>query len=709
MGKKSVFLSVFFLALLGIVQGFQKNQKIPPERYEVTVRLILVDVIATDKQDQVVAGLTKEDFEVYEDGKRIPLNSVDFIDFQRPAWLLAEREEAAIRKKRFFVVFDSINTIKRMIDRSKVSILEKLTALVKSGGEIMVFDMSQKGGIKVLQPFTSNPQIIAQAIDKASGSIWVEQATDDLAIPDVLLRKEVSPRGEPLFDPQHMRQSIKEMYQYQTRVRFEKTLSCLLSVMNMIKEYPGRKPVLLVSGGFPALSLEKFSMEQGIESKVGHSDIEAAKIVDPFKVLQKGGRRYGDDIFSDLIEFANSSNITFYTLDPDSYLRYVLPDMAFDSFDRIAGVAKIKQNELNNLKYMALDTGGVSLQGAKKFDEFEKTLDTDLFSYYELSYYPERKEPDGKYHKIQVKVKKPGVKIRFRKGYYDYKSEQMDSLIFASTSANPSLFNQVDFSARAVPFISSKEECILWINMTLPIKDLVLRADPNKEFKVLKVNLLMDDPEDKNAFSARLNIPVTLTSSFRKRLEKARYFGHNTCSEEIKLDKDQYHLIFALYDEESGRVGTVEQVLEVPLLKERRKTEIANAVFGLMRESRETTRSFTISRKDGTMGVARYKFYPMGSNQFRSNETISLLLQVLMLNNKADFKPEMVLFQQSRVVGLVPVENFKQQWNKKAKVMNIVYSLDFNPFPRGQYTLQIKLRDSSTNEEISKKVSIQIL
>lgn len=355
MEKKGVFLSVSFLALLGIVQGFQKDQKIQPERHEVTVRLILVDVIATDKQDQVVTGLTIEDFEVYEDGKRIPLNSVDFINFQRQAQVLAGREEAVVRKKRFFVVFDSINTVKRMLDRSKVRILERLITLVQSGGEIMVFDLSQKGGIQVLQPFTSNPQLIAQAI------------------------------------------------------------------------------------------------------------------------------------------------------------------------------------------------------------------------------------------------------------------------------------------------------------------------------------------------------------------EKARYFGHNTCSDEIKLDKDHYRLIFTLYDEESGRVGTVEQVLDAPLLKERSKPEIVNAVFGLMRESQETTRSFKISQKDGTMGMERYKFYPMGSNQFRGKETVSLLLQVITPNKDSVYKTEMFLFQQNQIVGHVPVKIFKQQRNKKANIMNIVYSLDFGQFFRGKYTLQIKLHDSLTNEEIAKNVQIQIL
>jgi VWFA-related protein len=707
MRKIIIFLFLCILAGLSFAPGFYRKQKIQPEHHEVTVRLVLVDVIATDKDGDIAAGLTKEDFEIFEDGKSVPINSLDFINFKRPSIGFAEKMEAPVRKKRFFVIFDSINTIRRMLNRSKARILDKLIELIRSGGEVMVMEMNEEGGIQILQPFSSDPHLIAQAVERASGSIWVERATDDLAIPDILGRTEVTDRE--IFVPGvGVEKSAKEIYQYKTRVRFEKSLSSLLSIMNMIKDYPGRKPVLLVSGGFPALSLDKLFSAPGIESEVAHSDIAAAKIFDPFKVLQKGGRRYEDDIFNDLIEYANSHNITFYSLDPDIYLRYVLPDISFDNFSR-PNIAKIKQNELANLKDMALDTGGISLQGANKFDEFQKVLNKDLFSFYELSYYPKRKESDGKYHKIQVKVKKPGVNIRFRKGYYDYNPDQEESLLFASTAANPDLFKQIDFQARIVPFVSNRDKCILWINMGLPVKDLILSSDPNKEFKVIKANLWMDDPEDKDAFNARLDIPISLTPSFRQRLKQARYLGHNICSEEIRLDKDQYRFIIALFDQESGRVGTVVQALEIPVLKERSKSEIANVVFGLLRESREGGKAFTLSQKDGTLYVDRKKFYPMGSNRFSGKVTVSVFMQVLTPHINAEFKPEIVATQNDQIISQVPLKLVKQNRNKKAHVVNIVCDLDFSQFRKGSYELQIKLYDSSLNQEVIEKVQIQII
>ena len=56
-----------------------------------------------------------------------------------------------------------------------------------------------------------------------------------------------------------------------------------------------------------------------------------------------------------------------------------------------------------NLKILAEDTGGISLQGMKKYENFQKHVNRDLTSYYELSYYPRRKNADGKKNKNLLK------------------------------------------------------------------------------------------------------------------------------------------------------------------------------------------------------------------------------------------------------------------------------------------------------------------
>lgn len=696
-----------------------------PEKHEVTVRLVLVDVVALDKEGNFVTNLKKDDFEIYEDGKRVPINSLELIIPKKRYDELKNRETKLAplnsRKKRFFVIFDSINIIKRILERSKPQIIEKLVSLVKTGGEIMVFELDENKGMRILQPFTSDEELIARAIKKASGSIWVEKSSDTLSFPSIWQKENEEFRRK-------IEQSLRDMYQFKLRNRFEKTINSVLSVMNMIKDYPGRKSVLLISGGIPSLSFEAFfdgKVMSGSDEIIARSEVAAAKISDPFKVLKKSGIRSGSEIFTDLINFANSYNITFYTMDPDNYLRYVLSDISYDNWPRNTytkkkfgeitsfysdDIAEIKKNELSRLNYIAKTTGGVSLLGAKKFENFQKILDRDLAYYYELSYYPTRKKADGKYHKIKVKIKRPGIKIRFRRGYYDYTEKQKESLLFASAAYNPSLFKQIPFQTQTIPFIHRKNKFILWINMSLPVEYFLIGSSEEETLKKMKLNLSVEDLEGKKTLTSQFKIPVRITPSFRQSLRNAEYFGFSTCSKALKLKKDKYRIIYALYDEKLGQMGTVEKVLNFPVLSGNTKTKITNAVFGnLVRNIKKTSIPFSISENDGILHLSKNAFYPFGVNQFRPRKNISLLLQVYSPEQDAGFTPQFSLLQNGIEKRNISEEMIEEFWNKKASIWNVVFNLNFSDLMKGEYTLKIKLVSSLKKEEIEKRVAIKII
>lgn len=101
MGKKIFLILFVFSFLISLVFGLQKQkQQIPPERHEVEIRLILVDVIVT-KDGKFVRDLNKDDFELYEDGKKIPINSLELMSFEERA-LKVTKEEKEIKNHRSF-------------------------------------------------------------------------------------------------------------------------------------------------------------------------------------------------------------------------------------------------------------------------------------------------------------------------------------------------------------------------------------------------------------------------------------------------------------------------------------------------------------------------------------------------------------------------------------------------------------------------------
>ncbi len=693
------------------------------EEHDVTVQLVLIDVIALDKAGNFVQDLTKEDFEVFADGKKMTINSLDLFLFDKRDVLSKDvdvpRPTAVTpRKKRFIVIFDSVNTIQRMLDRNKAQILEKLVELIKQGREIMVFELTQKEGMKILQPFTSDEKLIAQAVNNASGSIWVDKSADSLAVPSVVSRADPSlEKRASGFDIQKFNKSMQYMYEFETRNRFEKSINSFLAVMNIIKDYPGRKPVLLVSGGFPALSFAQVYAGKGLETNIPLAQVSAAKITDPFKVLHKSARRGGDEIFRDMIQYANSYNITFYTMDPDNYLRYVLPDMSYDNFPRGAAglsslwpddIAEIKKNEMSNLKYIAQDTSGVSLLGSRKFDNFVKAVSRDLGNYYELSFYPKKNKADGKYHKIEVKVKRPDVDITFRKGYFDYTKEQKESLLLASASYNPSMFRDISFDARASTFIKGKDKHLFWFNVALPVNKIIPEDFDWDKSRILKLGIWIDEVGGESSLKSEMAIPIVLPPSLLQRLRRSQFFGFNCSSEEVELKGEKYKLVFALYDEAESKIGTVEQEFIKPVFKDTAGPQTATAVFGnLVRSSGKG--GFKLSRKDGTLQVKDFKLYPMATNVFKPRKDIALFLQLYSQHKNINLNPEFVISQNGEEISVIPGQIVDQLWDKEAKVWNCVYSLDFSGVPRGEYDLEMESADSPVGQEVGDRVHFKII
>jgi VWFA-related protein len=126
-----------------------------------------------------------------------------------------------------------------------------------------------------------------------------------------------------------------------------------------------------------------------------------------------------------LIQLANRSNVSFYPIDPrglpvwDTAIdamrtgkppagQTILPPPSVDGAN-----LRARQTALRDL---AVSTDGVAVVNMSDLDAGLRRVTDDLSSYYLLSYYSSGKL-DGKFHSIRVRVKRPGVQVRARRGY----------------------------------------------------------------------------------------------------------------------------------------------------------------------------------------------------------------------------------------------------------------------------------------------------
>ncbi|HDJ22706.1 MAG TPA: hypothetical protein ENF17_02295 [Candidatus Aminicenantes bacterium] len=92
--KKIFYLLIFLLVIPSIYVsgGLDKETPVQVEKHEATVRLVLVDVIATDSKGNFIKDLSMEDFSVFEDGKEVTIDSMDLINFDMKGILYPERK-----------------------------------------------------------------------------------------------------------------------------------------------------------------------------------------------------------------------------------------------------------------------------------------------------------------------------------------------------------------------------------------------------------------------------------------------------------------------------------------------------------------------------------------------------------------------------------------------------------------------------------------
>lgn len=125
--------------------------------------------------------------------------------------------------------------------------------------------------------------------------------------------------------------------------------------------------------------------------------------------------------FRDIGQEANRSNVAFYPLDPRGLTTFdepiAKPGQAGGLATTPPSVDRARLNaRLASLRALAADTDGLAIVQTNDLEGGFKRIVADLSSYYLLGYYSTRKM-DGRFHSIRVRVKRPGVQVRARRGY----------------------------------------------------------------------------------------------------------------------------------------------------------------------------------------------------------------------------------------------------------------------------------------------------
>ncbi len=705
-----VIVSGLFFWLYGFQE--QAQEVPPPEKHEVAVRLVLLDVIVTEG-GEFVKDLTKDDFELFEDGKRLAINSFELISFEERALEVIKEEKDTEQvlprpQKKLAVIFDGINSWHKEIEDQQVDIVGELNALIQLGHEVMICQLSPTKGFEILQPFTTDDTLIKKSVEMASGKIW-NLGTDMGDIPP----HDAANSGA---DSRLYETMMRMDYLYKELNQFEKTIGGILAAVHKIMDLPGRKNLLLISGGIPDIAPRDTLPNFGDTSDISRSDRffgvqrnysgrnfnlpvnENIKVFDPFNILGDKKFKSSEEVIRELIRFANAQNISIYSLSSDSFVRHLYSGASAEHYQQYqqANLEKTSRDRINrvqNLRWISEDTGADSLRGATKFDTFRQVMRTDLNSYYQISFYPLRSEPDDRPHKLKIDVKRDGVDLRYRKGYTDYSQEEKNKMQLVTAFYMPSLFKELPVYAEFIPFVSSSGRFEPWMGVALPSKELFL--DRHTERGPIKFNLhiwIYDPVSGEKGFGGQIDLPLNVDTDFMEYVKTSDALRFNFIGPEISLKPREYKSVFALIDPLTNEIGTWESSFYLPDLETKAERAIINCVLGdITGVLQKGTTSFRLSGKDGSLEFGQAKFFPKIRNFFKQWGGIHLFLQASCPDGKKDFPVDFFLIGEDRRVNPLSGELIVTSWNEQTNIWSGIFFVDISAGSTGQSTLYVEI------------------
>jgi VWFA-related protein len=382
------------LLLVTLAQTPPQPPSQPPVTFKVEVNYVEIDANVTDEQGNFVRSLTKEDFQVLEDGKPQALTAFSMVDIpiervDPPLFSKAAIPADVVTNRRpfegrvFVLVVDDLHTRFNQTARTRAAARQFVERYVGANDLVAVVNTSGYG--KSMQDFTSNRPLALKAIDAAMGN--KADSSTVAALADYRMNRDMPGA------PSNANASFNEMQRFNNARNSMRTLKNLADFMSGMRGR--RKAVVFFSEG------------------VNYN------VTDPFNNPRATDVQHE---IQDLIAAATRANVNIYSVDPRGVVTGMEDAIEISGFPtdnsiKPSDLMDEMRLEHDSLRVVADETGGFAVLNQNDFRTAFSRILQDNSSYYVLGYYPANDKMDGRFRNVQVKVLKPGLKVRARRGY----------------------------------------------------------------------------------------------------------------------------------------------------------------------------------------------------------------------------------------------------------------------------------------------------
>ena len=362
--------------------------------FRVQVDVIEIDASVTDARGNVVTDLTREDFEILENGRPQTITSFGLVNIPRVS---AERPLFAantiepdvqsnnLGEGRLYVIaLDQVSGEQSLRTRRFVRrFIEQYFGPNDLGAVVFL----GRADHSKAQALTNNPRLLLQSVDAFSGGFGGDSLSAAMPATQGGGGAVVTGGPPPITDANNMERNL----------RLREAMSSFRQVVEYMATVHGRrKALLLFSQGYPA---------------------EIYRVID----YRGGTLNLAEEDMHRAITAATRNNVVIYPIDPrglreDGDLAESDTGPPTDPASRFeASIIRLEARQ--SLVAIANATGGFALHNSNSFEDAFDRIVKENSSYYVLGFSSTNDRRDGRFRKLDVRVKRPGLIVRGRSGY----------------------------------------------------------------------------------------------------------------------------------------------------------------------------------------------------------------------------------------------------------------------------------------------------
>jgi hypothetical protein len=406
------------------------------------------------------------------------------------------------------------------------------------------------------------------------------------------------------------------------------------------------------------------------------------------------------------------SNVAIYAVDPRGLTTFADDTIAVASFaDDPAvnvsprGLNSDLQRSHDNLRALAYETGGFAALNTNDFSNAFERIVRDNSSYYVLAYYPPNPKRDGKFHRIQVRVKQPNLTVRARRGYVAPRgaapAPRAPENVGASATTLSALNSPLPVSGLrmrvfAAPFKGEDAKTSVLVGVELAGRDLQL------DNGVLELSYLAIDSQGKIHNGRTDRITLKLRPENKALVEQSGLRILNR----LTLKPGRYQLRVASNDVKGGVVGSVLYDLDVPNYDGKQLS-----VSGLAVTSKAASGMLVAKQDEELKSVLPTS--PVGQRLFSSSDELTVFAEVYDTTGSAPHKVDItttvtsdtgtVLFKAAEERDSAELQGARGGYGHLARI-------PLADLAEGRYVLAVEARSRHAGSEpVLRELPIQIV